>query len=154
MRDLDRRFAAMQLQMDQRFDAAEKSVTIAMTASEKAVDKAQEASEKRFDGVNEFRKALSDQTSTFIPRAEHESQYKALADRVTSASERTGALELRLTSRLDTSSGEKAGSEDSRTMSRDHRTQAVSVTVMILVVVATLVSVASFIVSLLVHAHP
>lgn len=60
---------------------------------EKAVDKANVASEKRFDGVNEFRKTLSDQTATFIPRAETEQRLSALAEKITAQAERISAAE-------------------------------------------------------------
>jgi len=64
--------------------SAEKAVQAALVASEKAVLKAENASNDRFRGVNEFRQALSDQTATFIPRAEYDTNHKALQKQVDS----------------------------------------------------------------------
>ena len=55
---------------EQRFQAQEKSVKDALASADRAVNKAETASEKRLDSVNEFRKTLSDQTGTFLTRAE------------------------------------------------------------------------------------
>jgi histone deacetylase complex regulatory component SIN3 len=64
------RFDAQQEAVAVAMLAQEKAVLAAMAAAEKAVTKAEIASEKRFESVNEFRKALSDQTATFITRIE------------------------------------------------------------------------------------
>lgn len=96
--------AEMDLRYQQRFDAqgqaltaallsAEKAVQTALTAAEKAVAKAETATEKRFEGVNEFRQALSDQTSTFPSRAELDS----LRERVTDLATRMDKTEGRST---------------------------------------------------------
>ncbi len=63
MRAADKRY-------EQRFDAQEKAVKDALASADRAVNKAETASEKRLDSVNEFRKTLSDQTGTFLTRAE------------------------------------------------------------------------------------
>jgi hypothetical protein len=87
----ERLLAEMDLRYQQRFDAqgqaltaallaAEKAVQTALTAAEKAVTKAEAATEKRFEGVNEFRQALSDQTSTFPSRAELDAVRERVAD--------------------------------------------------------------------------
>jgi hypothetical protein len=63
---------------------------------EKATAKADAAIERRFEAVNEFRAQLSDQTQTFMPRAEIEARitqnyerYNELQNRVTRAEGRT-----------------------------------------------------------------
>lgn len=78
----------------QRFDAAQT-----------AIDKSEQASEKRFESVNEFRKTLSDQTNSFLPRVEYQAHHSALVDRVTEINDR-----------LNRSEGQKQGGEV--TMSR------------------------------------
>jgi hypothetical protein len=152
--ELDRRFGSIQLQVDQRFAAADKATGIAMTASEKAVDRAQEASEKRFDGVNEFRKALSDQTGTFIPRAEYDSRLRGVDEHASRSDERLSSLELRLTSRLDLSSGEKAGTEKGRMRNRDDRAQANSSMVLAVMIISVIIAAAAIVITIILHAHP
>ena len=93
-------FAAQQAAMKTAFDAADKAVQAALIAVERASDKAEEASNKRFDSVNEFRGQLSDQTATFISRAEYSVQHKALDEKLLSIADSVRQLELRLTSRL------------------------------------------------------
>lgn len=92
-RAYQQRFDATQIANQQRFDAAqmaikdalaaqEKAVMTAMVAAEKAVTKAENAAEKRFEAVNEFRKTLSDQTSTFITRIEFAASLRGMADKI------------------------------------------------------------------------
>jgi len=57
-------------------------IDIRLEAIDKAVTKAEAATEKRFEGVNEFRNTLADQQRTFMPRAEAESQYNSLSERI------------------------------------------------------------------------
>lgn len=64
--------------------AAKDALTAALAAAEKAIAKAEESTNKRFESVNEFRKTLSDQTSSFIPRNEYQVQDKAIAERLAS----------------------------------------------------------------------
>ena len=113
LRDLDKlnvqRFEDLKELMKTGQVAADKAVLAALASAEKAVTVAQEASEKRLDSVNEFRKTLSDQTGTFVPRPENDAKLKALEDRVSGNAERMTALELRLTRRLDLGQGEDAG---------------------------------------------
>jgi hypothetical protein len=107
---LNERYATQTKALDAAFKAAEQAVAVALANAEKATAKAEAAADKRFDGVNEFRKTLSDQTTTFLPRAEYAASSSALSDRVTMNAERVSALELRLTSRLDRGDGIDAGS--------------------------------------------
>jgi hypothetical protein len=72
--------AADQRAVQAALASAEKAVSAALTASKEAVTKAETASEKRFDSVNEFRKTLSDQTSTFLPRPEYEAKHENLKE--------------------------------------------------------------------------
>lgn len=70
----------------------EKAVAAALAAAKEAVTKAEVAADKRFDGVNEFRQTLSDQTNTFIPRAEYNAQHKALEDKVAANTDRLNGM--------------------------------------------------------------
>ena len=67
---------------EQRFKAMDEKTSLALTASEKAVAKAEIATEKRFDSVNEFRGQLKDQAATLVPRAEAESRFKGLEEKI------------------------------------------------------------------------
>lgn len=62
-------------------------------ASQTAIDKSEQASEKRFESVNEFRKTLSDQTNSFLPRVEYHAHHSALVDRVTEMNDRINRSE-------------------------------------------------------------
>ena len=115
---LSQRLADTDRMLSRRMDDADKAITAALVSAEKAVSKAETASEKRFEGVNEFRKALADQTATFVPRAEYDAGLAALAVRVDTAAERLTALELRLTSRLDLGEGSDRGTAGTRTEQR------------------------------------
>jgi hypothetical protein len=72
--------------------AAEKAVTAAMASSKEAIGKAEAASEKRFESINEFRKTLSDQTQTFIPRIEADMRYKSIDATISILSQRVDAI--------------------------------------------------------------
>jgi len=74
------RFDAQQEAVATAMVAQEKAVLAAMAAAEKAVTKAEMSAEKRFESVNEFRKTLSDQTSTFITR----DRFEGVVDRIAS----------------------------------------------------------------------
>jgi hypothetical protein len=87
------RFDAQQEAVATAMVAQEKAVLAAMAAAEKAVAKAEIASEKRFESVNEFRKTLSDQTQTFITRAEYASQHASVIEKVDAAATRVGITE-------------------------------------------------------------
>lgn len=123
---LTQRLADLDRALSRRMDDADKAVTAALVSAEKAVTKAEAASEKRFEGVNEFRKALSDQTATFIPRTEYDTAHEALAARVTANADRMTALELRLTSRLDLGQGADAGAAGQRTDQRLNMSQVIA----------------------------
>lgn len=78
----DQRFTDNDKAVQAALVSQEKAVAAALAAAEKAVIKAETAADKRFDAVNEFRQTLTDQTNTFIPRAEYDAQHKALEDKV------------------------------------------------------------------------
>jgi ElaB/YqjD/DUF883 family membrane-anchored ribosome-binding protein len=124
--------------LSRRMDDADKAIQAALAAAEKATDKANDANEKRFEGVNEFRRALADQTGTFIPRTEYDAAHSALTDRVDANAERMAALELRLTSRLDRGEGSDAGAAGQRGEARLNMSQVIAA-------IATLAAVISFI---------
>jgi len=77
MDERDRRY-------EERFEATDQKTSLALTASEKAVTKAEVATEKRFDAQNEFRGQLKDQASTFVPRAEADSKFRNLEEKIES----------------------------------------------------------------------
>jgi len=112
--------------LSRRMDDADKAIQAALVSAEKAVTKAEGASERRFEGVNEFRKALSDQTGTFIPRAEFDAAHKSLTTQVTANSERMAALELRLTSRLDLGQGADTGTASAHNEQRLNTSQVIA----------------------------
>lgn len=90
---VDAKLAAAAELVDTKLAALTSQVLAAFVCSEKAVTKAEVATEKRFDSVNEFRKALSDQATEFLPRGEYNVQHKALADRVEINSTRVAEIE-------------------------------------------------------------
>lgn len=80
--DLGRRGDDREKMHVERFASAKERVDLAIAASDKAIIKAEVASDKRFESVNEFRKALSDNVSTFLPRTEYAVQHQALVEKV------------------------------------------------------------------------
>jgi Holliday junction resolvasome RuvABC endonuclease subunit len=62
--------------------ANEKAVGVAMTAADRAVAKAETAAERRFESVNEFRKALGDQTATLVTRSENATELRSMNDKI------------------------------------------------------------------------
>jgi len=79
---LSSRLTALSKLSDTRFKHQEEMVRVALSAAKEAVTKAEVATEKRFESVNEFRQTLSDQTSSFIPRAEFLAMHKAMEDKI------------------------------------------------------------------------
>jgi hypothetical protein len=60
----------------------ERMAVAALNASDQAIEKSETSNTKHFDSVNEFRKTLSDQTQTFMPRTEVAALIKALQDKL------------------------------------------------------------------------
>jgi hypothetical protein len=106
-------FAMHNTAMKTAFDAADKAVQAALAAAEKAASKAESAAGERFKATNEFRGQLADQAATLISRVEHAASYQAVADKIDALTERVSNLELRLTSRLDQSTGRQEGARAS-----------------------------------------
>lgn len=79
---IERRFQDQEIAVTAALSSAEKAVNAALVAAQTAVAKAETASEKRFDAVNEFRQTLSDQTATFIPRAEADIKFDAMTKEI------------------------------------------------------------------------
>ncbi len=77
----------------ERFTAMKTAVDAALASSDRAVTKAEIATEKRFEGVNEFRSALSDQSSNLLPRIEYSVQYQGLIDRLSASDKRITELQ-------------------------------------------------------------
>ena len=117
-RMLDERYATQTKALDAAFKAAEQAVAVALANAEKATNKAETAADVRFQSVNEFRQALADQTATFLPRTEYRTAHDGLVERVATNADRLGALELRLTSRLDVGEGTRSGATGERTERR------------------------------------
>lgn len=85
-------FLAQQTAMKTALEAAEKAVQAALAAQERAVLKAELATDKRFESVNEFRKTLTDQQQTFMPRAETTVMVGGFVQRLQALKEQMDAL--------------------------------------------------------------
>lgn len=92
-------------------DAQAAKVALALDASKEAIGKAERSTERaieataadvkqRFASVNEFRQTLSDQATTFIPRAEAESRIAAVVERLELQREQVAAGDTKLDERL------------------------------------------------------
>jgi len=106
---IDTRFTAADRAADARFEAMQTAIATlershqnTMQTMDKAVQKAEAAADRRFESVNEFRKTLGDQQSTFLTRNEFAVEHKSLTQRFDS-------LDRELRSRLDTASGSAKG---------------------------------------------
>lgn len=93
LRDLDQR------EYDKLRESDQRALKAALQAVKEDNEKKAVAMEKRFDSVNEFRKTLSDQTNTFLPRPEYVANHKALEDKIQA-----------LTDRINIADGLKQGS--------------------------------------------
>jgi hypothetical protein len=91
------------------FDAQEKAVTSAMEAVERAVGKSETAAESHLEAANEFRAQLSDQASTFLPRAEFDRLTSAITDKIEASNERLIDLLDDLETYGDTTAGKSTG---------------------------------------------
>jgi len=90
LREADQRLIA------ERFDAAEKAVTHALSAARDAVQKAEVSQEKRLEGMNEFRKTLTDQASTFVTRPDLEAARTLIGVQVSAMGTAAQLLEKRI----------------------------------------------------------
>jgi uncharacterized protein YPO0396 len=78
---------------NERIDTAREAAKVALTAAEKAIAKAETASEKRFESVNEFRGALTDASKNNIARAEVDSRFEAVTDKIKDLGDRLNRIE-------------------------------------------------------------
>jgi hypothetical protein len=69
-------------QYRERWESQEKALAAALAAVKEAVEKAEAANGARFASVNEFRQTLSDQTATFMPRAEFDRAIGSLNEKL------------------------------------------------------------------------
>ena len=140
--EIDRRFTDLASQLDRRFMDSERAVQAALAAAEKAVIKAETAAERRFASVNEFRQTLTDQATTFMTRNEYLTAHQGLADKQDAAdkrvTERIGALELRLTSRLDRGEGIDSGTRTSGTKAAVIRSQAIAILAVVVAITSVI----------------
>jgi hypothetical protein len=109
--------------------SVEEAAKIALAASEKATAKAEAASEKRFEGVNEFRKALSDQSNTFIARTEVDAKLSAFDK------EQAG-----LVSRMDRIEGRNLGQFDTEKSHRDNTALYVAIIAAVLAAIGLFIA--------------
>jgi len=78
------------------------------------------------DTVTQLRQDLTRVDGMVVPRSENESWRSQISEKLSEsskvASDRIGALELRLTSRLDLGAGQNAGEDSARAEARDYET--------------------------------
>lgn len=120
---------------EQRFAAQEQAVSLALTrvdkefhehlaqvrtethaaleAADKAITKSETATERRFESVNEFRAQLSDQSRTFMPRAESLQRHEQTAEKLDGLENRVREEVSRINSRLDLAAGRTTGLDKS-----------------------------------------
>jgi hypothetical protein len=72
--------------------ALDEKLTQTVSSAALARDKYDIAIEKRFDSVNEFRAQLTDQTATFMPRAEMEARLASIAEKVQVNADRVNGI--------------------------------------------------------------
>lgn len=103
------RFDAQTKALDAALAAAKEAGQAALTAAKEATTKAEVASEKRFESVNEFRKTLSDQTATFLPRSEADARMNGLSEKIDDFKTATVAAQSNIETRLATYAGRSGG---------------------------------------------
>ena len=72
---------------------SEKAILKAEEATAKAIDKAEDAGNNRFAAINEFRKSLADQQTTFITRLEVDAAIERNNERITELAARLDRAE-------------------------------------------------------------
>lgn len=90
-------------------DSQAEKVALALAASDKAVSKAEAANERRFESVNEFRAQLSDQTKTFISRAEFSATASAASEKIEDLKSLVSEINVATIGRLSAQGGRAAG---------------------------------------------
>lgn len=81
-RRYEQRFATAETAVSAALAAQEKAVNAAFLASEKAIIKAEDAQKENNSKTNEFRGQLSDQAATLMPRAETETRFKSVEEKI------------------------------------------------------------------------
>lgn len=102
-REMRASFGVVQREHTAAFVAAEKAVQASLASAKEAVTKAEASTEKRFESVNEFRRALGDQTAQYLTRNEYSPAHTALVDRLDG-----------LTERMNRADGQDAGQQLTR----------------------------------------
>jgi hypothetical protein len=87
-RRYEQRFGGIDKEFGSHVEQVRAETLSALQATEKAITKAEIATERRFEGVNEFRKTLSDQTNTFVARAEIEANQERIRERIQDLTDR------------------------------------------------------------------
>ncbi len=80
---------------ERRHESQAQALEAARMATQMAIDKAEIAMERRFESINEFRESLSDQTRTYMPRAEYEAKHVAITAQIDSIDKRLTLAEGR-----------------------------------------------------------
>jgi hypothetical protein len=93
---LNEQIKALEHRFDEKIKEADTRYMQRFLAQVEATTKADMASEKRFENVNEFRKTLTDQTATFVPRTEYSQANQSLSERVSKIEALSVAREARM----------------------------------------------------------
>jgi len=94
---------------EERFIAQEKATKSNLDSAKEAVLKAEAAAERRFESINEFRQALSDQATQFIPRIEAVQRTEQNSEKITNLEKRMTEALTQINSRLDLNAGKSTG---------------------------------------------
>jgi hypothetical protein len=107
---MDERQVASDKEHDSKILAVKESAALALASAKEANTKSESQSDKRFDSVNEFRKTLSDQTISFIPRPEFNQAINGLNDKMDANTKLIMARVDLLSNRVVEATGSQAGS--------------------------------------------
>lgn len=138
---LDERYATQTKALDAAFVAAEKAVATALQSAKEAVNKAEAASADRFESVNEFRKQLADQATTFATRFEVDTRFAALTDKLDDHLKMAASQLTNVTSRLDLNQGQDAGGRSQQEEQLKAATAALQQRGVIIAVIAVITSI-------------
>jgi hypothetical protein len=116
---------SIESRFDERIKEADLRYEQRFRAQMDATTKADMASEKRFEAVNEFRKTLTDQTSTFVPRNEYSQSILSLSDRIGKVETLASSRESRI-----------SGAQENRTSVRSDISVWIALIVMVVGIVA------------------
>ena len=132
--------------IDKMLAAADRRYEERFRGQQQALEKYEESVKTRFINVNELRGALSDATSTYMPRIESEARFESIITKIETTSKEDsaarGAMNQRIESlarRLDIREGETIGSKETRGESRAAWTTALAVMTVLALVAGVLV---------------